>query len=77
MWGQWGSWEKVWCLMGWLGTRGGGLVGEYGWWGDWGQVEVSWLEPRGAVVVWGPRCGGDLQIVVLLKKECSFNGGDV
>ena len=26
--GQWGSWEKVWCLVGWLRTIGGALVGE-------------------------------------------------
>ena len=29
---------------------------------------VGWLELRG---------GGDLQIVVLLKKECSFSDGDM
>ena len=29
---------------------------------------VGWLEPRG---------GGDLQVVVLLKKECSFSGDDM
>ena len=44
--------------------------------GDWGQVVVGWLELGGGEVV-GPRGGGHLQIVVLLKKECSFSGGDM
>ena len=42
-----------------IGVRADRLVSTYGWWGDWGQVVVGWLEPRGGEVVggqgwWGP-----------------------
>ena len=83
----------MWWVVGWLGpigvvhklvNRGGGVIGvrlgglvsTQGWCGDWGQVVVGWLEHRGGEWL-GPRGGGNLQIVVLLKKECSFSGGDM
>ena len=46
--------------------RGGGVIGAKWWWVGRSPGVVRWIGP------WG---GGDLQIVVLLKKECSFSGG--
>ena len=48
--------------------RGGGVIGARWWWVGWSLGVVRWLWPRG---------GGDLQIVVLLKKECSFSSCDM
>ena len=47
-------------------NRGDGVTGVKWWWVGWSPGVLSWLGHRG---------GGDLQIVILLKKECSFSDG--
>ena len=44
------------------------MIGAKLWWVGWSSGVVRWLRSRG---------GGDLHIVVLLKKECSFSYGDM
>ena len=42
------------------------MIGAKWWWVSWSSGVVRWLGPRG---------GGDLQVVILLKKQCSFSTG--
>ena len=70
-----------WCLgvVGWLGL---GMVGWLGqvWWVvvSWCIGVVEWLGPSGGGLVGAQGWwDGDLWIVVLLKKECSFSGCDM